>query len=71
MAAGGATVNVQIRRIVDVLAARQIARAIRATRDRHRDGFMAHATMKSHVESLLGTARAAGLLDAVNTLLGE
>jgi acyl transferase domain-containing protein len=51
--------------------ARKLARAIRATQARSRDGFMAYGTMKSHVESLRGAAQAAGLLEVVDALLRE
>lgn len=47
----------------------KLARAIQATRLRHRDGCMSYYTMKSHVASLRGQAEAAGLLDDVECIL--
>lgn len=50
--------------------AANLAHAIESTRDRHTQGFMAYATMKSHVASLWGTVDGKGLRVEVEQLLG-
>ncbi len=49
--------------------ARRYAAAIRGTMNRHRDGYMARGTMKSHLASLWRTVDAKGLRADVELLL--
>lgn len=49
--------------------AQRIARAVRYTRQQYAGGFMAHGTMRSHVNSLLGKANALGIRAIVDDIL--
>lgn len=51
--------------------ARRYAAAIRGTMNRHRDGYMANATMKKHLGSLWGAVDAKGLRADVELLLAS
>lgn len=47
------------------------AKAINATTERMTSGYMSHASWKSHTISLWGSAKAAGVLDAVRKLVTD
>lgn len=56
--------------LVRVQEVSNYAHAIQATTDRGRDGYMAHQTMRKHLESLWGTVEAKGLTGDVKRKLG-